>query len=576
MSEDPERVSAPEPAENTQSEKAEVPSADVDLERRFNELQSTLLEEKSKSLKMEEQIAQLNRERAELLATTSKQLSISKKEAEALQEEIDQMSSALFEEANHQVESANKDRYEVEQLNKKMMETLKEKDSIIDLLQSELTHLKTIITKSKPEDGDQSNISNGAENIVQKESNDCVDYLRNTFFDIPSLDQYNNTEIAKCQFNQLRLDSQFAQTFKESLTTTTPDTWSIRSTKIFELILQEIENCVRLDKAPVLKFKFNKRSILTNLLDYKAGIEPLSASTESWKRAQLTQTDHKHKGPLAIHEACSLCGEKRPNINNSRIYKMIIFKKEKEIYNLCISCTGKWRLVIPLMNLINNIKPISNYQPVQLNENEKYIPSLVDVYDQYFQLMPYLIKLTYLRFGIWENDDHCGLVYGWHNSWLGKFIEQKPVGPSPASPLSRRSSEQTVQHAQGETSGDNLSDKSKEPTGQSDSPKNSSLDIPKNRKSAAPGVNLRVVSGASSKNRLSVNMNLLLNKNASESDLFDQKKDSANQTDDNEDESEFVDAEQGQNEEANQEETDENDIQDEIIDFNQDLQQEGK
>lgn len=508
---------------------------------REEELSVQLLEEKQKTFEMGEKVAALNRQlaqitkeklqleeshakfRDDLVEKTNFQLLKSNEEVGGLRDEIEQLSAALFTEANLQVETAKKSQWDIKQLNDKLADTLQTKDNTIEVMQAELAQFKAIITDLQSQI-DSPTSSSGAVTATANEM------PPETLFDIPSLDKYNSTPISIHTFNQLRLDSPFALSFKESLTTNFPDTWSIRSTKVFETIMCEIESCVRLDKSPALRYKFNKRSLLMNLLDYKAGIEPLSASTEAWKRYQLdssvsasTSTTIKTPQPLATHDPCSLCGEKRDHINYSRLYKMSIFKKEKEVHSLCITCASKWRVVIPLMNCINNLKPITDYTPVNMQSGEMFIPGLVDLYDQYYQIIPYMISLTYLRLGVWEEGDVCGLVYGWRNKWLGKFIPKN----EPETPAESPKGEQT------------------EVEGESEVKKEAPEELVIPKRSEKSGVDLRVVSITK---RLSVN---LLAGNQVEQE-------------DKEDSEEFVDAEKSlegesdsgdSNEDSNEDET---------------------
>lgn len=510
---------------------------------RITALSLQLLEEKQKSLELGEQVAHLNRqlaratrereeaeaEQAAIVARTNAQLAKSSSETAALREEIEQLSAALFQEANLQVETAKKSQWDVKQLNDRLAETLETKDNTIEVLQAELAAIKRVVgelearTEAPPATRVASESTETGSSPLGPRAPQC-DFPEATLFDVPALAAYNLQPLATTTFNQLRHDSPFALAFKDSLTTNSPETWNVRATKLFELVVADVEACVRLDKAPALRYKFSKRSLVTGLLDYKARIEPLSAGTEVWKRAQVAAAAAAAAGeydaglapaapagalggalagasvPLAVHSSCSLCGEKRTAINHARLYKLTIFKSPPESYSLCISCASKWRVVIPLMSVLGSLRPLRNFKPTALPSGQTVIPALVDLYEQYFKLVPYVIALAYLKMGIWEEGDVCGLVYGWRNSWLGKFVSTESTVSA-----SKASTETTV------ASGEPIEDSTEEPTGDpAGEPSEVSNTVPDPTAASEPvthaGIDLHVVSVAK---RISVNLNLL-------------------------------------------------------------------
>lgn len=508
------------------------------LQQQLSSLHRQLLNTRAEKEDLERDFATFQKQ---LVAQTNEKVAEANKECADLRAEIEDMSEALFSEANKQVESANRKEWSTKQLNGKLSDTLKSKDNTIEMLQTELSHLKTIIsdmqseiqnndaeTQAPPLLDRQSTIS-----TIQKSTNSLpmtasIQIPDSSLFVTPLLSGYNNKAIPITYYNQFRFDLPLALMFKESLTIIPgnhSESWSIKHTKLFEFILNEIDACVRLDKSPALKYKFNKRSFVTSMLGVRVGIEPLSAATEKWKRNQLEKAlndteksdlandDSSPIGtpmPLATPHACSLCGEKSSEMNFSRLYKMTIHKKEKEVYSLCIICASKWRAIAALLVFVESLAPIIDY-----SEKDGCITALDKLWHQYLEFISHLSKLYHLRLGMWSDEDVCGSVYGWKNIWIAQSHERKLIynqtisSSSLDDSLKESATDASISKTKSITENINASTEpdTPQPLSRSTTGSSTSNELPKQRR-VSRGLDLRVVSG--NRKRMSVNLGLMV------------------------------------------------------------------
>lgn len=469
----------------------------------IQQLSLKLLQQTEVNTTLQQKILELNKvvnQHKQLLIQARKEKHEADVEVTKLSQDIENLSTALLEEANLKVREANVEAYNTTVINDKLSNTIKEKDTTIDILQSELSNLKSIISNM---DSVQSP-HDESKNLNTKENTDYMDSpnLNSSSYgfeeEIPTasylnsklLSPFNMKQIYSPLFNQLRFDSPAFILFSECLfgknsqpssstslneltytttrSTSSLNSFDIRTTKFFLKLLDELDADLRLDKAPCLqsfKLRWNRKSFLIDLMDKIVTIEPLSAATEAWKSQtlqkyiplstpttptlpnfdennknfQLSRTPTNNStittydpslfkranaaghsdtiAPLAVVAACGLCGEKRRDLNFSRLYHIRITSTDpnkidssKADYPLCINCANRYRAVVELMKFIGNLNPSG----LLANDNlDDYIKSSWAKYVELKTKVWFVVNI-----GIWSKKEKYGLVYGWQNDWL--------------------------------------------------------------------------------------------------------------------------------------------------------------
>ncbi|VEU19963.1 DEKNAAC100619 [Brettanomyces naardenensis] len=392
----------------------------------IDQLSLQLLEQTERNSFLENSILELNRKNSEMLRQiyeSRKMKEESDREVEKLSTELEDLSATLFTQANIKVKEANIMANDYKVRNSKLVESLKQKDELVELLNNELQQLKDLFGKLSDEKSDD-NTDTGVDPTGGSAAHDVpVDAT----FVLEGLQKYNNRQIYTPIYNQLRFDLHAFNQFRKALASQSVP-FNIRDSSFFRCVLtEEIEPVLRLDLSPGVKF-YQRRSFITSLMDYKVTIEPLSASTEVWKSSNSQHTapgspisdDDSSRGPsegnwtdlklfkygtsrpVANLSKCSICGEARSQMNFSRLYKLKI--KDYE-YTLCVSCANKLRCVVELLKYLKGLKPTSSDEVLIC---------------RWCELSCLRGKLYYTKLGLWSEADEYGLVYGWKNVWLGQ------------------------------------------------------------------------------------------------------------------------------------------------------------
>ncbi|ODV87851.1 hypothetical protein CANARDRAFT_186594, partial [[Candida] arabinofermentans NRRL YB-2248] len=332
---------------------------------------------------------------------------------------MEDLSATLFDEANIKVKEANVLANEYVLRNEKLVETLKEKDLSIELLNNELKNLKDVIGDLAEENSRYAKMSSSVESSTRPDA----------LFQSRQLNKFNSKVIYSPTYNQLRFDLHDFNEFKDALSSTST-VFNIKETPFYKtLLLEDIEPVIRLNFSPTIKF-YQKKTFIHNLQEHKVTIEPLSASTEVWKASQLslsapssvpsspalsqTNTDvvseknvdlkmfkYETDQPVAVESRCAVCGEARKHMNFARLYKMKVKQLE---YLLCISCSLKLRRILDLFNYLKTLQPTKDLEQILKN---------------WCEVVELRVKLYYCKLGLWDDSDENGLVYGWKNSWIG-------------------------------------------------------------------------------------------------------------------------------------------------------------
>lgn len=466
----------------------------------IDHLSLKLLQQTEVTNALQQKIAELNRESAQqkqLLVQARKEKHDADLEVSRLSTEVENITQELFEQANIQVKEANEGAYNVKQMNDRLSQTIKEKDTTIEILQFELANLKSMISSldSVPRTPNVNASTEALDTFSRKSSH--VNIESSTFdaamesripaaasFCSKMLAPFNEEVIYSPIYNQLRFDLPAFATFYNSIigssSPTSVSKFDIRITKFYTKLLEDLDDSLKLDKAPALqtlKMRWNRKSFLQELMDSTVTIEPLSAATEVWKSQTLqkyvplssqpgtpiipppaghdsdampslsrfstnttsstsydpslfknaTSASHSTTNgsvqPLAVTAGCGLCGEKRRDMNFSRLHHIKIEtpstsvedKVHRSDYPLCINCASKYRSVVELLKFIATINPIPYKKSSELDD---YIRS------KWARFVQLRAKVWFISdIGIWNEKDKFGLVYGWQNDWLTTKVE---------------------------------------------------------------------------------------------------------------------------------------------------------
>lgn len=472
----------------------------------IDQLSLKLLQQTELTNSLQQRIAELNRasgQQKQLLVQARKEKHEADLEVSRLSTEVENITQELFEQANSQVKEANLDAYNIKKLNDRLSNTIKEKNTTIEILQTELSNLKSIIASIDKSNASLTNDTRGVleSNISlnqQQESLQQPAQNLETDISLPEpatfksqrLEPFNGKQIYTPLFNQLRFDLPAFKIFSSSLLSFQLDSASgsefdIKTTKFFLKLIDELDEDLRLDKAPALqtlKLRWNRKNLLYEILEKPVTIEPLSAATEAWKRQTLqkyvppstpstpstpvpnsdsnpempslsrfststtsatpydptlfkfaSNNDNPSKpqgvAPLAVTSACGLCGEKRRDMNFSRLYHLRINssaneeKGHKSDYPLCINCANRFRVTVELLKYVKTLDASKSSN----EELDDYIRSSWATYVQLKAHLWYTVNI-----GIWSEKESYGLVYGWQNDWLVNQINRTKTVPSAA------------------------------------------------------------------------------------------------------------------------------------------------
>lgn len=419
---------------------------DARLAAEVTQLSTRLVTEVAKLLQLEETILQLRKESARLNGRIG-ELRADKNAAEEknkqLEGEVEDLTASLFNEANEMVSNASRETYNFKMKNRKLIEELSEKDTIIESLQDQLKDLKLMFLKledqqralraNTPRMDHQFDFQKGP--IETEEEllllllqiyGPCVRALR---FDTSAYQE----DFKGFIYQLIKPDFQF-------------DLASLKNLKYFRKIwVEEIEPCV--EHIPLLSGNFMNRwskgkTFWGLLVEGRAIIEPVSGVNETFK---LTYKGAKtgDEIPVAIKDPCVFCGEcKDDMLEHARLYNLKLYGPASETggagntreiageahevigtHPLCNFCLVKLRTICDFFaklrmihGNIYKLKQNSSYDDIafvlnfQFKRAEGSVHGL-DPLDEpavlklYIMLLVIRAKLFWSKIGIWDTEE---------------------------------------------------------------------------------------------------------------------------------------------------------------------------
>lgn len=451
---------------------------DARLAAEVTQLSTKLVTEVAKSLQLEEIILQLRRELAahksdaskakrlesenasisgensllaEQVATLTKEKAQAEEKNKQLEGEVEDLTASLFNEANEMVSNASRETYNFKMKNRKLIEELAEKDTIIESLQEQLKDLKDMFMRLEDQrkssrmgtprmehDFESADLVAGSE--LEDENPLWLQLLYGPRARAIRFDVSVYQEEFKSFIYQLILpDFQF-------------DLASLKNLKYFRRIwTDEIEPCVA--HIPPVSGNFMNRwskgkTFWGLLVEGRAIIEPVSGVNETFK---LTYKGAKtgDEIPVAIKDPCVFCGEcKDDMLEHARLYNLKLYGpasetggsgKTREIageahevigtHPLCNFCLVKLRSICDFFAKLRMIhaniyklKQNLNYDDIAFVSNFQFKKAVdapqhvLDPDDEpvvlklYLMLLVIRAKIFWSKIGIWDTDDGVEVV----------------------------------------------------------------------------------------------------------------------------------------------------------------------
>lgn len=417
---------------------------DARLAAEVTQLSTRLVTEVAKLLQLEETILLLRKDSARLtgqIADITKDKQAAEAKQKQLEGEIEDLTASLFNEANEMVSTASRETYNFKVKNRKLIEELADKDTIIESLQDQLKDLKLMFFKLEDQQRalqantprmehhfDLSGFSESEEEnllLLQQIFGPRVRALR---FDIPVYQE----DFKGFVYQLIKPEFLF-------------DLTSLKNLKYFRKIwVEEIEPCVA--HIPQLSGNFMNRwskgkTFWGLLVEGRAIIEPVAGVNETFK---LTYKGAKtDEIPVAIRDPCVFCGEcKDDMLEHARLYNLKLYGPTSETggsghtreiageahevigaHPLCNFCLVKLRAICEFFaklrmihNNIYKLKQNAKYDDIAfvLNFQFKRVEEVVrrlDPSDEpavlklYMMLLLLRAKIFWSKIGIWDTEE---------------------------------------------------------------------------------------------------------------------------------------------------------------------------
>lgn len=353
--------------------------------KKIKKLQYDSVEYNEMKTKFDEQRDLLNDKNTELvdtkeqLAEESKLRKSAESEVEKLSLEVEDLTESLFSEANNMVADARRDKHTTEILNTKLIEQLKEKDNLLETLNLQLKNLKKVIQTVETENSSQKYNSRYS---VYTGENASIHSLSRTHTQNSFPQDLNSSIIYSPNISAIRYDTVLYNEFLKfvavlpyysNLKDTSSDSKLIR-----RLVNDEITPVLKIDNAPGIGW-LAKKSLLSTMMEGLVVVEPLSGVNETYQYGsqitpgstpKISSDKNSHlfnypsdSPPVAVHEACALCGESRDeSIDHARLYVLKTLSKSEDgnvsvtnSYPLCRCCLLKVRQTCEIFSFLRSL-----------------------------------------------------------------------------------------------------------------------------------------------------------------------------------------------------------------------------
>lgn len=373
------------------------------------------LEKNHKALQAEhENLLKLNETLGKKLEDETNEKNKAKEEVSKLQSEVEDLSASLFDEANKMVSDARREAHEIGERNKSLISQLKEKDLLLDNLQTQLRELKNVIHEKE----DQS-IADSARNSIDEsrsggKSDDQSNSIPQQIVYTPTINAIRFDLKLFKEFNKFIADLKYIEVIKDT------------NTKFLKkIVADDVEPALRIDLAHGIGW-LSKRTLMGAFIDGRVIIEPVSGINETYRinfqNNKAAETDIKsnlysypaHSPPVAIDQPCAICGEDRNDIlEHTRLYILKVHapkSKEDSItsinstpsspviahqYALCSHCLFRVRSACELFAFLRSLKT-----------NIWKLDDEISIRKAWVELSRLRCKLFWSKVGIWDLESN--------------------------------------------------------------------------------------------------------------------------------------------------------------------------
>lgn len=299
-----------------------------------------------------------------------------------LEGEVEDLTASLFAEANNMVADARREKHTTEILNRKLLESVKDKDSALETLKAQLEHLKRYVEKVESESASSCSSNNQGYSSVMSDFDNLslrktktVTSLQSEITNLPTILYSPNVSAIRYDLN---LYTEFLK-FIACL----PACKSIRDTSNDSKLLRRLNNdeispILRIDNAPGISI-WNRKGLLNSMVDGLVVIEPISGVNETYQigsnpltminRPVNDNSTHlfnypNNSPPVATHDPCALCGESRDdNVTHARMHTLKVQLKDdngtlvvQNSYPLCLWCVSRVRQTCDIYAFLRSLK----------------------------------------------------------------------------------------------------------------------------------------------------------------------------------------------------------------------------
>ncbi|CAI6633599.1 CFF_HP2_G0039290.mRNA.1.CDS.1 [Saccharomyces cerevisiae] len=340
------------------------------LKEDYNTLKRELSDRDDEVKRLREDIAKENELRTK-----------AEEEADKLNKEVEDLTASLFDEANNMVADARKEKYAIEILNKRLTEQLREKDTLLDTLTLQLKNLKKVM-HSLDNESTVTNNSNRYSTILSDSATSSSTSLNKvpTSYSLASQDIYSGI-VYSPSISSIRYDISLYNEFLKFVAAL-PRCENIKATStesklIRRLVNDEIQPILKIDNASGIGWLV-KKTLLSLIIDGLVVVEPLSGVNSTYQIGYNSSSPAKQatsnmpkmfkfpldSPPVAVHAACSFCGESRDDIiEHARMYILKTLHKTDDgkeqvtnTYPLCHWCLLKLRQTCEIFAFLRSLK----------------------------------------------------------------------------------------------------------------------------------------------------------------------------------------------------------------------------
>lgn len=401
LSEESKRVSVQVAALSTQL----IESVDKQsrLEDQLNDARRTILKQKETIDVLEKEVNEVKElrftiaQKTELIKKIEKDISKEtslrlKAEEESLKlgREVEDLTASLFDEANIMVADARKEKDVVEIQNARLIEQLRERDSLLETLNLQLRELKLVLQNLEDDDKTTTTghyLENNNESVQQIGSH--YSYSPNRPKSVLELKRSQKLLYSPC-LEDVRFDLSLFEEFLKFIALL-PTSKTLKSTYsgsklVKRLINDELSPVLKIDNAPGLGWLV-KKTFWNSMLEGLVVTEPLSgvndmypmghAKTNEDEKPSNTDERDPLKGtmprmfnfplnspPIAVREDCATCGESRDDvIEHARMYVLKTLTRDESgstsvsnVYPLCHWCLIKVRQACEILAFLRSLK----------------------------------------------------------------------------------------------------------------------------------------------------------------------------------------------------------------------------